>query len=31
VQLQMLRESDGSWKVSGYDHAEPQRMILDRK
>ena len=30
VQLQLLREKDGSWTVSGYEHAEPQQMMFDR-
>jgi hypothetical protein len=30
VQLQLLREDDGRWTVSGYDHAAPQQMMFQR-
>jgi hypothetical protein len=30
VQLQLLREDDGRWTVSGYDHAPPQQMMFER-
>ena len=30
VQLQFVKEQDGSWKVVGYDHDSPERMIMNR-
>jgi len=28
VKLQLLREKDGRWAVAGYEHDDPQRMIM---
>ena len=28
VQLQLIREADGQWRVQNYDHAPPQQFLL---
>jgi hypothetical protein len=28
VQLQLVREGDGQWRVQSYDHAQPQQFLL---
>lgn len=30
IKLHMLREKDGRWTVADYEHAEPQRMIMNQ-
>jgi hypothetical protein len=30
VKLQMVRESDGRWKVQSYEHAEPKQFMYNR-